>query len=80
MSTISSNASSESSGEIILTFGKYSGKTFEEIKKIDISYCNWALKQTKPNGRLKEFQNYLQGVSNLATCERCNGSGKVHVM
>ena len=79
MSTISSNSNS-STGETILTFGRHIGKSFEEIKKTDVSYCNWALKQVKPNGRMKEFQTWLQGVSHFATCERCNGSGKVHIM
>ncbi len=79
MSTIS-RVSSDSSGETLLTFGRYMGKTFEYVKNTDISYCNWALKQVKPNGRMKEFQNYLQGLSNFATCERCNGTGKVHIM
>jgi hypothetical protein len=63
-----------------LTFGRYAGKTFEEVKLTDISYCNWVLKQIKPTGKMKEFQNYLQSISNHATCERCNGSGKVHIM
>ena len=71
MSTISNNSNS-TTGETTLTF--------EYVKNTDISYCNWALKQVKPNGRMKEFQNWLQGVSNFATCERCNGSGKVHIM
>lgn len=79
MST-NSRESYDSAGDTVLTFGRYMGKSFEEVKKIDVSYCNWVLKQVKPNGRMKEFQNYLQCLSNFATCERCNGSGKVHVM
>lgn len=78
--SVDSRFSNQSSGETVLTFGRYSGKTFDEIRRTDVSYCNWALKQVKPTGRLKEFQTWLQGVSHFATCERCNGSGKVHIM
>jgi len=79
MST-TSNDSISIQGDVMLTFGRHTGKTFEEIKRTDVSYCNWVLKQIKPSGRLKQFQEYLQGVSHFATCERCNGSGKVHIM
>jgi hypothetical protein len=78
--SIDSRFSTTSSAETVLTFGRHIGKTFDDIKRTDVSYCNWVLKQVKPNGRLKEFQSWLQSHSHFATCERCNGSGKVHIM
>ena len=78
--SINSNNKNFSTGETILTLGRHIGKTYEQIKETDVSYCNWVLKQVKPGGGLKDFQNWLQGVSHFATCERCNGSGKVHIM
>jgi hypothetical protein len=79
MSVVSVDSFS-SQKDTMITFGRYSGKSFEDVKRMDVSYCNWVLKQVKPTGRLKEFQNWLQSVSHFATCERCNGSGKVHIM
>ena len=63
-----------------LPFGKHSGKTYEEIKSTDISYCNWVLKQTETRGHMKNFQDYLKNVSKRVTCEACNGSGLAHHM
>ncbi len=80
MSTDSSEDFRLVSGNNILSVGRYSGKSFEFVRKTDISYCKWVLKQVKPGGSIKEFQEWLQSVSNFATCERCNGTGKVHVM
>jgi hypothetical protein len=63
-----------------LTFGKHSGKTYEQIKGIDISYCNWVLKQTETRGSMKNFQDWLKSVAKKVTCEACNGSGLGHQM
>lgn len=64
----------------ILHAGKHNGKEYDEIKKSDISYCNWVLKQMKTTGELKKFQDWLKANSKRVTCEVCNGTGLGHVM
>jgi len=63
-----------------LQFGKHSGKTYDAIKSMDISYCNWVLKQFQTRGSMKDFQDWLKTHSKPATCEACNGSGLGHTM
>jgi hypothetical protein len=67
------------SGKVI-TFGKHSGKSYEEIKSNDISYCNWVLKQYQTTGGMKDFQEWLKLHAKRITCEKCNGSGLGHMM
>lgn len=65
----------------VISFGKHSGKTYEEVRNMDVAYCNWTLKQMETTGRMKAFQNWLkQNSKNVATCELCNGCGKVSVI
>ena len=66
--------------EKTLTFGKYTGKSYEEIKSTDISYCNWVLKQSNTRGAMKDFQEFLKNHAKRITCEKCNGSGLGHMM
>ena len=68
------------SGNTSVTFGKYQGLTFEQVKQTDVSYCNWVLKQLETAGKMKEFQEWLKKTSNKATCEMCNGTGKMCVV
>ena len=68
-----------SGGGTPVTFGKYQGYTFEQVKQSDVSYCNWILKQMETGGKMKEFQDWLKKNSNKATCEMCNGTGKMCV-
>jgi len=63
-----------------LSFGKHTGKTFQEIKATDISYCNWVLKQSNTRGSMKEFQDWLKQNARKVTCEACNGTGISHSM
>jgi glutaredoxin-related protein len=63
----------------VLTFGKYTGNTYEQVRREDVSYCNWILKKTDVKGKLKEFQNWIKLNSTKVTCEMCNGSGKMCV-
>ena len=64
-----------------VTFGKYVGKSYEEVKQADLAYCNWVLKQAEVRGRMKPFHDWLKKTSTKrATCEVCNGSGNVCVM
>jgi len=58
-----------------MPIGKHAGKSYEEIKNIDISYCNWVLKQTQTRGHMKYFQDWLKIIAKNVTCESCNGSG-----
>jgi len=69
-----------SMSEKTLEIGKHAGKTFEEIKSNDISYCNWVLKQLETRGKMKEFQDWLKQRSRKVTCTACNGSGLAHSM
>jgi hypothetical protein len=66
--------------ETILPFGKNKGKTYEEIRRTDVSYCNWVLQQGKVRGEMKFFQDWLKTVSRTITCETCNGTGLGHMM
>ena len=69
------------SGATVVTFGKHNGRTYDDIKRMDVAYCNWILKQMEVSGRMKEFQIWLKENSNhKATCEMCNGSGQVTVV
>ena len=69
------------SSNAVISFGKYNGKTYEEVRSIDVAYCNWILKQMETTGRMKAFQNWLkQNSKNVATCEMCNGCGTVRVI
>ena len=68
-------------GTTLISFGKYTGLKYEEVKRTDVAYCNWILKQTETTGRMKDFQRWLKENSkNVATCERCNGCGVVCVI
>ena len=50
------NTQMETPSGKVITFGKHSGKSYEEIKSNDISYCNWVLKQYQTTGGMKDFQ------------------------
>ena len=64
----------------LLTFGKHAGKEFEHIRRTDISYCNWALKQVGARGIMKTFQDWLKTRAHKVSCEACNGTGIGHTM
>ena len=64
----------------LLTFGKHAGKDFDHIRRTDISYCNWALKQVGARGVMKAFQDWLKPRAKKVTCENCNGTGMGHIM
>jgi hypothetical protein len=61
-----------------LAFGKHAGKDYQEIKRTDVAYCNWILKQINVKGSMRDFQLYLKEGSRVVTCEACNGSGVGH--
>lgn len=65
----------------VITFGKYNGMSYQDVRQLDTAYCNWILKQLEVKGRMKDFQLWLKNNTiNKATCEMCNGCGKVSVM
>jgi hypothetical protein len=64
----------------VIQFGKHSGKTYDEIRRSDISYCNWVLKQQDTRGSMKDLQDWLKSMAKKVTCEACNGSGLGHTM
>eukprot|EP00928_Gymnodinium_smaydae_P062949 TRINITY_DN4666_c0_g1_i1.p1 TRINITY_DN4666_c0_g1~~TRINITY_DN4666_c0_g1_i1.p1 ORF type:complete len:229 (+),score=30.09 TRINITY_DN4666_c0_g1_i1:50-688(+) len=41
-----------------LTFGKYAGKTLDEVANLDPGYCRWAASISQPGGQLKELVDY----------------------
>lgn len=61
----------------VFTFGKHNGKPYDYVKRTDVAYCNWALKQINSNGRMLHFQRWLRARAKKVTCECCNGSGLV---
>jgi len=63
-----------------MTFGKYAGKSFEFVKRNDVSYCNWVLQQYAFGGKMYPFQQWLKSKAKKITCECCNGSGLVDCM
>jgi hypothetical protein len=66
--------------QIVITFGKYNGKTYGEVLKSDVSYCNWVLKQMNVGKQMQQFQVWLKTKSRKATCECCNGSGMTDIL
>ena len=66
--------------QTIISFGKYNGQTYEFIKKNDVGYCNWVLKQMNTNGGMLQFQIWLKKNTRKVACECCNGSGLVDMI
>lgn len=61
----------------IFSFGKHNGKTYDFVRKNDVAYCNWALKQMNVGERMRHFQDWLKLKTKKITCECCNGSGLI---
>jgi len=49
------------SDDLILSFGKHRGRSFEEVASSDRSYCEWVLRQPKPSSALELFARFLRG-------------------
>lgn len=43
-----------------LTWGKYKGKTYEQVYDNYKQYCRWILGQMTEHDDIKEFQRYLE--------------------
>jgi hypothetical protein len=59
----------------VITFGKHTGKSYEQVRMTDVTYCNWVLKQMNTTGRMRMFQDWLRINARKVTCEFCNGCG-----
>ena len=46
--------------DILITFGKYKGKTFEFVLNNDLKYCEYVLTLTSNNNNCKDLQEYLK--------------------
>ena len=44
-----------------LSFGKYQGQNYWQIRKDDPSYCDWCLEQESTNPEFNHFVRYLKG-------------------
>lgn len=44
----------------MLTFGKYKGKSFEEVAAADAGYCRWVLNLDTATGAMVDFQGFLK--------------------
>merc|ERR1711972_357738 len=42
-----------------LMFGRYKGCTYEEVLRLDPTYCTWARSQANPSPMLRGFVEYL---------------------
>jgi len=47
--------------EIRLDFGKFSGRTLQDVRQNEPSYCEWVLQETR-TGPLAKFEEYLKRV------------------
>jgi hypothetical protein len=57
---------SENSGQILITFGKHAGKTFQWVKSNDRDYCCWVLKlDGVKNNNMKRLVKFLQHSSSV---------------
>ena len=63
-----------------ISFGKYKGNTYDYVKKNDVAYCNWALKQMNVSTTLRHFQQWLKTKGRKVTCECCNGNGLIYAV
>jgi hypothetical protein len=61
----------------VISFGKHNGKSYELLKKTDVAYCNWVLKQMNVGSKMLHFQEWLKKNTRKVTCECCNGSGLI---
>jgi hypothetical protein len=43
----------------IVTFGKYKGKTYEQVLEKDKRYCNWVSETKSKNENFNKFKNWL---------------------
>lgn len=67
-------------GQTILSFGKYAGCTYSDVKQRDPSYIVWALNQARPSGALQDFVSYLNAASSnvrLNTFAPCSFSSSL---
>ncbi|GBE58537.1 hypothetical protein BOVATA_000300 [Babesia ovata] len=62
-------------GSVVFAFGKYKGRTFEEVNRSDPSYGAWALQIESPTGQLLAFCNFLRSMDCDANPKESRGFG-----
>jgi hypothetical protein len=60
-----------------LTFGKYSGLTYEQVLTYDLPYCEF-INRTPENMRTKEFKEWL--VNNIERGTKNNLDKKLEIL
>jgi hypothetical protein len=53
-------------GQKKLSFGKYKGKTYEEVYMFDHKYCNWCLNINPRTLSVYDFQQYIGKIKYLS--------------
>eukprot|EP01053_Blabericola_migrator_P010178 Blabericola_migrator_1__10177@NODE_568_length_7541_cov_61_527562_g423_i0_p2_GENE_NODE_568_length_7541_cov_61_527562_g423_i0NODE_568_length_7541_cov_61_527562_g423_i0_p2_ORF_typecomplete_len871_score203_27SNF2_N/PF00176_23/1_5e44ResIII/PF04851_15/4_2e11ResIII/PF04851_15/41Helicase_C/PF00271_31/4_2e12DEAD/PF00270_29/3_2e06DEAD/PF00270_29/6_4e03ERCC3_RAD25_C/PF16203_5/0_00015Flavi_DEAD/PF07652_14/0_01Flavi_DEAD/PF07652_14/1_1e04DEAD_2/PF06733_15/2_2DEAD_2/PF06733_15/1_4e02TniB/PF05621_11/0_27_NODE_ len=56
------NDPKKSDGSQTCQFGKYKGKSFDEIRKTDSGYCTWVMQVETPGAPMVELINYLRST------------------
>jgi hypothetical protein len=51
---------------------KHRGKTFEEVRRSDLSFCKWAVKLVHSGGQLERFREYLLSQDDSETYDSDN--------
>ena len=70
----------EMDSDTIVSFGKYTGKSYSFVRQTDVAYCNWILKQMNVGNKMLHFKQWLRMGGRKVTCECCNGSGVVDAL
>lgn len=75
-------------GYTIITFGKFQGRTFEDVYKNERGYCDWVMNLRTTNPDTIKLKKYIQwhglrtaDMNRQVTCKYCNGRfpGQVHL-
>jgi hypothetical protein len=67
-------------GYTVITFGKFKGRTFEDVYRTERGYCAWVLNVKTVHSDTIKFQRYVQyhglrtaDMNKRQTCEYCKG-------
>ncbi len=52
-------------GQKVLGFGKYYGKTYQDVYMNDYSYCMWCMSKDPNTFSMYDFQSYIKKVKRL---------------
>jgi len=56
----------------VLTFGKYHGRTYEDMFRKEFGYCQWAMTQSNPSPTLRHFAAWARQRLSHQTHEAAN--------